>query len=163
MNSPVSSKTRPTTDKLRSAVFSILGDRVEGSIVLDGFAGTGALGIESYSRGAEYVDFMDKDITVLKSNLVLMDKKSYGVKKGDFLKQGIGLRKGYDIIFLDPPYNEYKTNEVLEVVSMGGLLSENGIIVYEEFYKTEFVTADLFELYDERRYGDTVVRFLRNQ
>lgn len=160
ISSPVGGKTRPTTDKLRSALFSILGYGIEGSRVLDAFAGTGAFGIEAYSRGAEYVDFIDRDITSLKMNLSLMKKQSYGMKKGDFFKTASLLNKSYDIIFLDPPYNEYKTSDVLSVIRDNSLLKDNGIIIYEEFYKTEFVSIDEYIIEDERRYGDTIVRFL---
>ncbi len=152
---------RPTTDKLRSAVFSIISDMQDYSEILDAFAGTGALGIEAYSRGAAHIDFIDKDITSLKINTTLMEKGTYNVYKGDYLKICNTLSRQYDLIIFDPPYNMYKTNELLTSVSSSNILKDDGIILYEEFYKTEFVNYDKFEIIDERRYGDTIIRFLR--
>ena len=65
-----------------------------------------------------------------------------------------------DLIIFDPPYNIYKTNEILAAVSSSNLLKKDGIILYEEFYKTEFINHDKFKIIDERRYGDTIIRFL---
>ncbi|WP_242347628.1 RsmD family RNA methyltransferase [Mucispirillum schaedleri] len=151
---------RPTTDKLRSAVFSIISDMQCYPEILDAFAGTGALGIEAYSRGALHIDFIDKDISSLKINTALMEKGSYNIYKGDYLKICSTLNKQYDLIMFDPPYNIYKTNEILAAVSSSNLLKEDGIILYEEFYKTEFINHDKFKIIDERRYGDTIIRFL---
>lgn len=152
---------RPTTDKLRSAVFSILSDMQEYPEVLDAFAGTGALGIEAYSRGASHIDFIDKDVSLLKINTALMEKGTYNIYKGDYLKICSTLNKQYDLIIFDPPYNIYKTNEILAAVIRSSILKDDGIILYEEFYKTEFINHDKFKITDERRYGDTIIRFLR--
>lgn len=160
LSSQVSSQTRPTTDKIRLSVFSILGDMDRFPAVLDAFAGTGALGIESYSRGASFVDFIDKDVSAVKSNANLMDKKSFNIKKGDFFKLASSLNKSYNLIFLDPPYSVYKPCDILKKIEENSLLKTGGVIVFEEFYKTEFISIDAFNIYDERRYGDTAVRFL---
>ena len=161
LHSPESSKTRPTTDKLRSAVFSILSDIEEYPDILDAFAGTGALGIEAYSRGASHIDFIDKDISSLKINTSMMNKAAYNIYRGDYLKICATLKRQYDLIIFDPPYNLYKTDEILATVHKFNLLKNNGIILYEEFYKTEFKIDENFEITDERRYGDTIIRFLR--
>lgn len=161
LNTQVSSKTRPTTDKIRSAIFSILSDVENYANVLDGFAGTGALGIEAYSRGAKYIDFIEKDITCLKINTSLLEKGTYKIYKGDFFKTAPLIHKQYDLIMFDPPYNMYKTNEVLDVVYNNNLLKDDGIIMYEEFYKTEFIVNDYYNIVDERKYGDTIIRFLK--
>lgn len=129
--------------------------------ILDAFAGTGALGIEAYSRGASHIDFIDKDISSLKINTALMEKGTYNIYKGDYLKICTTLNKQYDLVIFDPPYNMYKTNEILESVYKHNILKNDGIILYEEFYKTEFINYHKFEIIDERRYGDTIIRFLR--
>ncbi len=129
--------------------------------ILDAFAGTGALGIEAYSRGALYIDFIDKDISSLKINTLLMEKGRYNIYKGNYLKICLSLNKQYDLIIFDPPYNMYKTNDILDSVYSNNLLKNDGIILYEEFYKTEFTYNDIFEIIDERRHGDTIIRFLR--
>lgn len=161
LHSPDTSKTRPTTDKIRSSIFSIFGDLSEYPDILDGFAGTGALGIESYSRGASNIDFIDLDKTSLEINTKLMENGSYRIFKGDYFKVLPSLNKQYDLIILDPPYNEFKTTDVLKPIINNNLLKYRGIILYEEFYKTEFKVIEELSIIDERKYGDTIIRFLR--
>ena len=129
--------------------------------ILDAFAGTGALGIEAYSRGALHIDFIDKDINTLKINTKLMEKTSYNIYKGDYFKVSEKLNKQYDLIIFDPPYDVYSTKDVLDKAAEYNLLKDNGIILYEEFYKTNFIENNTFSIYDERKYGDTIIRFLR--
>lgn len=159
---PKDSSVRPTTDKLRSAVFSILGDRVAEAAVLDGFAGSGALGIEAVSRGASFVFFTDTDTDGVRRNAAMLPEGSFGIKKGNFLSGGF---KGgpFDIVFIDPPYGLIGSEKILSVISDEGALAEGGVIVYEEFYKTRFEGFSRFYTVDERRYGDTVIRFLEQK
>lgn len=119
------------------------------------------MGIEAYSRGASHIDFIDKDISSLKINAAMMDKGAYNIYRGDYLKICATLNRQYDLIIFDPPYNVYKTDEILATVYKNNMLKNDGIILYEEFYKTEFKTDENFEIIDERRYGDTIIRFLR--
>ena len=128
--------------------------------ILDAFAGTGAIGIEAFSRGAKHIDFIDKDINTLKINTKLMDKGSYNIYKGDFFKMAKSLNKQYDLIVFDPPYNLYSTKDILDITRECNLLKNDGIIFFEEFYKTEFKVNISFYVYDERKYGDTIIRFL---
>lgn len=161
LTSPVSSKVRPTTDKIRSSVFSILADHIKEASVLDAFAGTGAFGIESYSRGAESATFIDMDVDCLKINLKLLPKGfSHIIKRGDFLKVLWRAGEQFHIIFIDPPYGIYKTDVVLDIVTKNNLLKSGGIIIYEEFCKTPFDSGENFIVADERKYGDTTIRFL---
>lgn len=160
LSTQISSKTRPTTDKLRSSIFSILGEMDKYENILDAFAGTGAIGIEAFSRGAKHIDFIDKDINTLKINTKLMDKGSYNIYKGDFFKMAKSLNKQYDLIVFDPPYNLYSTKDILDITRECNLLKNDGIILFEEFYKTEFKVNISFYVYDERKYGDTIIRFL---
>lgn len=141
-------------------MFSILGDMEKYENILDAFAGTGAIGIEAFSRGAKHIDFIDKDVNTLKINVKLMDKGSYNIYKGDFFKTAKSLNKQYDLIVFDPPYNLYSTKDILDITRECNLLKENGIILFEEFYKTEFIENSAFIIYDERKYGDTIIRFL---
>lgn len=159
---PKNSKARPTTDKLRSAIFSIISEKVENAKVLDAFAGSGALGIEAISRGASYSYFIDLNIEAVKLNVLGIDKNLYSIKKGNFLSTNF-VSNPYDIIFIDPPYNTINSDKILSIVDDNDLLSNSGIIVYEEFYKTEFINHDKFNVYDERKYGDTIVRFIEKK
>lgn len=91
----------------------------------------------------------------------MLDKGAYNIYRGDYLKICAALKRQYDLIIFDPPYNLYKTDEILATVYKFNLLKNDGIILYEEFYKTEFRLDENFEITDERRYGDTIIRFLR--
>src|SRR4030095_4356237 len=99
---------RPTSDKLRETLFNILASRIEGARVLDGFAGTGAVGIEALSRGAAHVTFVEQDrraVSLIQVNLAGCGiEADYNVSQGDV---GAALRHGsalFDLILLDPPY-----------------------------------------------------------
>lgn len=159
---PKDSSVRPTTDKLRSAVFSILGDRVTGAAVLDGFAGSGALGAEAISRGASFVLFTDTNTDAVSRNALMLPKGSFVIKKCNFLSGGFS-GGSFDIIFIDPPYGVIGTDKILSVIAEAGALAEGGVIVYEEFYKTPFCCHTHFYIADERRYGDSIIRFLEKQ
>lgn len=161
--SPSGSKVRPTTDKLRSSIFSIMGKRIEGAAVLDAFAGTGAFGIESFSRGAASVVFTDSDTAAVKANVGLLPPSfTFTVKRADFFKALWGEAR-FDVVFIDPPYGVYKSVDILDAVGERELLKKDGILIYEEFFKTHFFAGDYFCITDERRYGDTTVRFLENK
>ncbi len=160
MNSPSGSHVRPTTDKLRGSIFSILDDAVADANVLDAFCGTGALGIEAYSRGAKSVDFLDIDTAAINMNSHLLPKGSYNIYSGNFLTKGATLSKQYDLIFFDPPYAKYSSADILKTIVDANLLADRGLVIYEEFYKTEFLLYSDFQVLDERKYGDTIIRFL---
>jgi 16S rRNA (guanine966-N2)-methyltransferase len=132
------STTRPTTDKVREAIFNMIGPYFEGGIGLDLFAGSGGLGIESLSRGLEKVIFVDRDpkaFQVIKENIFACDllEKSE-VYRNDaqralkaILKRGIR----FDYIFLDPPYKKQQLLTLLEIIEKESFLENNGIIVCE--------------------------------
>ncbi|MDD5017957.1 MAG: RsmD family RNA methyltransferase, partial [Eubacteriales bacterium] len=96
---------RPTTDKVKEAMFGALQFDIEGAVVLDAFAGSGALGIEALSRGAAHVDFAEKNggcLRVLKENIkAVVTTENYDIYKGDVIKLMPDLKK-YDILLLDP-------------------------------------------------------------
>jgi len=162
LNTPKSSKIRPTTDKTRSAIFSSLYDEVEGARVLDGFAGSGSFGVEAVSRGASFCLFIDQDISCIKSNMSLLEKGTYKVVKGDFLKIGAGFEKHFDIIFIDPPYGVYDPSEIVKTIKCQELLAKGGVLIYEESVRTDFsgFQSDL-EIVKEKKYGETVIRYMR--
>ena len=156
--SPADSLVRPTSDKVRAALFSSLGD-VECLRFLDLFAGSGAVGIEAYSRGALYVCFVEKLAGVLRRNLKLLPKESYRLIEKDIFKHSF--HESFNIIFADPPYGLYKPEKVLNFVKNEKLLAEGGILVYEESVRTLFsVETTEFDVIKERRYGDTVLYYL---
>lgn len=159
--SPKRSSVRPTTDKIRSMIFSILDNIVIDADVLDLFAGTGALGIEAISRGASSVTFIDNDNSNINANIHLIADTDYRVIKKDVFKLENISNKWYNIIFIDPPYGVYDNHRILDIIDKQISLADDIVIVYEEFYKTIFLAHSSFHVYDERRTGDSIVRFLR--
>jgi 16S rRNA (guanine966-N2)-methyltransferase len=162
---------RPTADRLREAIFNILADRVENSVVLDLFAGTGALGIEAFSRGAQSVVFVDNSksaIAVLKKNIsTCAVQENTTIIKWDILKNLNCIKSmnpAFDLVFLDPPYNKDCLKTVLHNLSRNDALEKGACLVIEHS-DTEPVPLKIpaFNIADERRYGRTLVSFLRYQ
>ncbi|MBQ8291641.1 MAG: 16S rRNA (guanine(966)-N(2))-methyltransferase RsmD [Clostridia bacterium] len=158
---------RPTSDRAREALFNILYTRVVGARVLDLFAGSGALGIESLSRGAKEVVFNDlsKDsLAILKKNLTALKIPVNGdeakVKQGDYLACLELATQPFDLIFIDPPYRLECGKTALEKIAQRGLLTENGVAVYERDRVFEGEIEGL-EKYDERKYGKAYLTFFR--
>lgn len=112
LTSPHWAGVRPTSDKLRETLFNVLGPHVAGARVLDGFAGTGAVGIEALSRGARHVTFVDSDrraTALVEANLSHCGlKERYAIIRVDFARAKARLDQGepFDIVFLDPPYGD---------------------------------------------------------
>ena len=155
--------TRPTKDRVREAIFSALGD-ISGSRVLDLYAGSGAMGIEALSRGASYCTFVDISpiaIKVIKENidnLKIADNeyeiiKNKDVNALDYLKQ-----KGnkFDLIILDPPYEEGQYEMIVDKLNNDGLLSETAIIVMEANRPIKLENID-YQRNKEYHYGEIMV------
>lgn len=127
--------TRPTSDRVKEAVFNIIQFEVEGRRVLDLFAGSGQLAIEALSRGASYAVLVDQNadaVKVIKDNLkkTKFDQQA-SVFQSDYLRFLSTTRETFDIIFLDPPYAEKFLENALRKISEIDILSEGGIIVCE--------------------------------
>ncbi|HID67551.1 MAG TPA: 16S rRNA (guanine(966)-N(2))-methyltransferase RsmD [Roseibacterium sp.] len=155
---------RPTTDRVRESLFSVLTHLgvLSGARVLDLFAGTGALGLEALSRGAAQVTFVDdgrvagglirKNIELTQSQpltrFVPMDARKLGPCPGD----------PFDLVFLDPPYGKGLGIRALRAVQADGWLSEGALVVCEENAPQEVPPG--FDLADRRKYGDTHVTLM---
>ena len=130
-----SKNLRPTSDKAREALFSILGDRVSDSRFLDLYAGSGAVGLEALSRGAEQAFFVEKFPKLVHSNLHSLGLVAQAqVLRFDVQKALVMLSKkaaSFDIIFLDPPYELPTYDKVLDTIGNSGLLSPQGILIAE--------------------------------
>lgn len=165
LKAPSGAGVRPTSDKVKQALFNILGERVAGARFLDLFGGAGGIGIEALSRGAEKVVFVDssrESCALIRQNLgltgfaesaevVAMKAESYIAKPG-FL---------FDIIFLDPPYR-MELGPLLTGVAASPLLKPGGIVIAEHFKKQASpAQAGALVLYREAVYGDTVLAFYR--
>ncbi len=157
---------RPTSDRVRESLFNILSLKLQGARVLDLFSGSGALGLESISRGAKEVVFNDcsKDsLAILKKNLnalKLSVGKEIAVYNYDYTSCLKSLYGKFDIIFIDPPYRFDYGKTALEYIAKAELLSENGVAVYERDRSFEGSIEGL-EKYDERKYGKTYITFFR--
>ena len=167
LKSPKDLSVRPTSEKVREALFDILGTFVRETIFLDLFAGTGAVGIEALSRGAKKVIFIEKElkcIRIIKENLEkTKNSQNAVVYKIDFLS-GLRLlsKKNYllDYIFLDPPYSRDLVNISLLEISNLPILKKSGWIIAQH-YKKEKVMENLnnLRLFDQRRYGECYLSF----
>lgn len=163
LKAPKGAATRPTSDRLRESLFSILGfDLVRGSRVLDLFAGTGALGIEALSRGASSAVFIDSSkeaiqvITENIANLGLEEKSR--IIRWDISKNLACLKdeSPFDLVFMDPPYGRNFTSKALLLLKKGGLVSESSRIICEYTKEDEFPASEEgFMIEDSRQYGKT--------
>jgi 16S rRNA (guanine966-N2)-methyltransferase len=161
LKAPPGSATRPTSDRVREALFSILGERVEGARVLDLFAGSGALGIEALSRGAESAVFVDDApaaVRAIKGNLEALGAGAQ-VRRTDalrFLGGASADAAQYDLLFLDPPYRlaDRLASRLSEAIP--AVLAPGAVAVAESDRRAPLALA--LPLHDERRYGDTLIR-----
>lgn len=160
-----SSRVRPMPHKLRETMFNIIQDDVKSSLFLDGFAGTGSVGIEALSRGAEKVVFVDEffsAVKVIKSNLakIEVDEKARVMHK-EFNRAVIQLAKEgmqFDVIFLDPPYRLLDERNPLKVIKKREILKPGGRIILRRHYKTQF-DAKYFKLRRQTKIGDDTLAF----
>ena len=155
---PKGAATRPTADRVREALFSVLGD-VSGLTALDLFAGSGALGIEALSRGAARAVFVERAapaLAALEANLAALGIEAQ-VHRGDaraFVRNASRAGHTYDLVFLDPPYRD--AERLGSELDLGSLLASGGRLVTESDHRSP-LAIDL-PLSFERRYGDTLIR-----
>ena len=158
---PPGMTARPTTGRVKEAMFGAIQFEIPGSRVLDAFAGSGALGIEALSRGAAQVDFVEKDpacLRVLEENLKKVGAANARVYKGDVFRLLPGLGE-YDIVLLDPPYDAGLYEDVLKALD-GGALKDGGIVVMECRKSFDLSYMFGYNLTKRKNYGDISVAFL---
>lgn len=163
--SPATMETRPTLDRVKEAMFSMIQNYIDDSVCIDVFAGTGSLGLEAASRGAKEVYLVDKSpvtYPLLKDNIINLKFTdcctSLNMDAYDALKSLAKKGKIFDLIFIDPPYCKEMIPEAMRIIRENNLLSSNGIIVtkidsIEEIYPG----YDGIELIKNRKYGNTTV------
>jgi 16S rRNA (guanine966-N2)-methyltransferase len=155
LHTPPGARTRPTADRVREALFSILGDVAEAR-VLDLYAGSGALGIEALSRGAASAVFVERDaraVAAIERNLAAVKAVAASVRRQDALAFLASADEAYDLVFLDPPYD--LAPAVAEPLSarLPAVLSDDARIVTESDKRKPLDLA--LPLRFERTYGDT--------
>lgn len=152
--------TRPTKDMVKEAIFSSLGD-IEGSVFLDLFAGSGAVGIEALSRGAARIYLNDADgeaIATIKTNIKGLEGDII-VSKLDYKRRLKTLEEPLDYIYIDPPYAFADYEELLDTIHEQQLLKDEGRIIIEADRNLDLDSA--YELVRCRRYGITYIHYYR--
>lgn len=161
LQAPPGDATRPTSDRVREALFSVLGAQVHQSRVLDLFAGSGALGIEALSRGAAEATFVDSApaaIRVVRANLEAIGVQAE-VRRADarrFLGAASAAGREYDLVFLDPPYRLTGRLGGELTTALPPVLAEGAVVVAESDRRAPLEFG--LPILDERRYGDTLIR-----
>jgi 16S rRNA (guanine966-N2)-methyltransferase len=159
---------RPTADRVRESLFNLLahggyGDPVPRARVLDLFAGTGALGLEALSRGAETAVFVEDAaaaLALLRDNIARMRAgESAQVLARDATRLGANAGAPFDLVFLDPPYGRGLGARALAAAGAGGWLAPGALVVLEE--RAGEPTPSGLTLLDARRYGDTMIAIFR--
>ncbi len=166
LKTPDGLKTRPTSDRVKEAVFSVIQFDVEGSRFLDLFAGTGQMGIEALSRGAREAVFVDgwkEACSLVRENLRLTKlAEKAKVVQSDYLSYLQRCRQIFDIIYLDHPYDEKSLEISLKQISIIDILADNGIIICERPADKQ-LELDFSGLWQRKdyRYGKTWVTVFR--
>lgn len=165
---PAGSKTRPTQDYVRESLFNIIRWDVEDARVLDLFAGTGALSLESVSRGAQAAVLVDMDRAACAAIRKNMESTRLGDKcrliARDFRAALDALARDgrcFDVVFIDPPYKMENTGEICAALYDKGLLAQAFLLVVEHRKGAGPALDDRFEAFDLRSYGDTQITFVR--
>jgi 16S rRNA (guanine966-N2)-methyltransferase len=167
---PKTQAIRPTSDRLREALFNVLShaydDPVHGARVLDLFAGTGALGIEALSRGAACVQFVDDGVEargLLRGNVEAMGIAGVSrIFRRDATKLGpVHPNVPFQLVFADPPYGKGLGERALTSAREGGWLAPSALVVLEEATQAEIVFPPGFDELETRTYGESKLIFLR--
>ena len=161
-------KTRPTLARVKESIFAFVRDEIENSIVLDLFAGSGAMGIEAISEGAKKVYFVDnnKDAKKIISKNLINVKEDYEIKIADYLdalKEFKNRNLLFDLVFLDPPYKSDYGEKAISMLKDLKLLKNNAIIVFEQTTENCLQNPlNGFIIEKSRKYGIVNVSILKN-
>ena len=167
LKAPAGLNTRPITDMIKGALFNVWGPRVQGSKLLDLFAGSGSVGIEAISRGAQKVIFVDNSgeaVKIIKENLSNCRFEMFSqVYRSDVFKAlGLLERHGerFGLIYIDPPFtNEPIFNEVMEAMDKADILEPDGILVIRTPRKKEMPEFNRLKEYQSKSYGESSLHY----
>ncbi|MFZ3009787.1 MAG: 16S rRNA (guanine(966)-N(2))-methyltransferase RsmD [Candidatus Microsaccharimonas sp.] len=159
-----SDKTHPMSERIRNAMFNKLGTDIQGTKVLDAFAGSGSLGLEALSRGASSVVFVDRDRIAQK----IIEKNIFALKvegRSQLIKANVSswmntTEERFDIIFADPPYHDMQLSTVSRLF---GLLKPNGLMVLSYPGRGEMPTETGVVVVDNRSYGNAALAFYQKK
>jgi 16S rRNA (guanine(966)-N(2))-methyltransferase RsmD len=165
---PKGRDVRPTSDRVREALFSSIGERVRDASVLDLFAGSGALGLEALSRGARRATFVERSrrtMAVVRRNardLGFVDRARFIEGSALYsLKQLEKEGARFHIVFLDPPYKGTLLGDALLALGKSGILVEGGLVVAEHPAEVPVLVGEEFHILSKKRYGGTVLSFVQ--
>lgn len=153
--------TRPTTDRIKETLFNMLQNDIEGCRFLDLFSGSGAIGIETLSRGAKEAVFVENNkeaINCIKENLIFTKLVNSGIVMSYDVMTAISMLEGrnakFDIVFMDPPYNKEIEKEVLDRLKQSEIIDSDTMIIVEASLNTSFsYLRDMgYELFKEKKY-----------
>ena len=169
LKEPDGQDLRPTPARVREALLSILAHRTQGACVLDLYAGTGAVGLESLSRGADQVAFVENHVgsaQILRENItrcgydeqcvvITQDVEAFLASPPSF-----GTPSVFDLVFADPPYHTTNLVRLLERLSLSGTVASQGIVILEHFFKHPVPDrVGVLTRTRQSRYGDTMLSF----
>ena len=164
LKAPTWEGLRPTSDKLRETLFNILASRIDGARVLDGFAGTGAVGIEALSRSAGHVTFVERDsraIALIEANLAVCGiTADYNIRRGEVLTALQNEGAVFDLILLDPPYDLHPVSPTLEAAA--ARLSDGGLLVLERATRREPDVPETLIRVRDVKSGDSTLTFMKH-
>ena len=163
---PEGYRVRPTTGKVKEAMFSMLANDIPGSVVVDLFAGTGNLGLEALSRGAEkcyFVDNSQNSLKYIEKNIELCRAEDRSVViRGHYLKGLASLSDQADVILMDPPYNKGIPEQAIEAVLEYDALKDDGVLLVEHYSNEKLKDSyGKLKLDRERSYGTIVLSVYR--
>ncbi len=164
-------RLRPTSSKVREAIFDILRERISGATFVDLYAGTGSVGIEALSRGAKGVVFVESNL--LRTRIIDQLIREFGfIEKArvirseayDFVKREARKGSSFDILFLDPPYQSEELMKVLPLIGRTGILKKDGLVMVEHFSKRRLPDRiDGLSMVRSYQYGDTSLTLYRGE
>jgi len=164
---PKGCRIRPTSDRIKEALFNMLRP-IAGKSFLELYAGSGSVGLEALSRGAARIVFIEKNPVLV--HLIHKNLRECGFEGPHEalaldVRQGVKLLESrqirFDVLFADPPYEEEYIDRTIRLIWESNLLSQDGLAVMQHSIREPINTLDLLELYDQRRYGDTILSFLK--
>jgi 16S rRNA (guanine966-N2)-methyltransferase len=163
LETPADDRIRPTSDRIRESLLNILGHKLDGGFigkrVLDGFAGTGALGLEALSRGAAFALFIDRNrdaLALCRRNAAALGlAKQSDFRLADLTHAGLLAGPPFDLVFLDPPYGEGLAAKALSAIDAAGWLTPSALAVIEADRSQSETIPEGFSTVDSRDYGRT--------
>ncbi|MEW6107619.1 MAG: 16S rRNA (guanine(966)-N(2))-methyltransferase RsmD [Nitrospirota bacterium] len=166
-----SDELRPTSAKVREAIFDILRSEIQGSVFLDLYAGTGAVGIEALSRGAGRIILVEKNhvrsqaVRDYIKEIKASDRASICREKAEyFLKRAAAAGATFDIIFADPPYSSDEMSKIFDLLKDNDVLKDGGTLIVEHHCKSRMPeNTHPFSLVKNYRYGDTMLTLYRKE